>query len=297
MLKSKNKSEDRSPRSARVAKTDNSGRPMLGTLPDFDFPSILLIKTCSYLKAECWEDLAAVAYQSFNDCAVDKMLRLVQGHCSSSTSSDGLAVMQFSSEPGLFSPYVQSPLVFDISKSKLCPTATVFVPRASVLSATAARALTVSQNMYNKFAKVLGLAQQNNERPEVPLNEQALMNRRTSRPISVEDLEAPATPEEIRAAIVIQVAYKRALRRRAAPPPKDERVKLWYEQCLDAQTHLQGPKSYSQYFLGPLVHVLIWVDTLVRLLKSRRERIRRRLNKNTDHIQIEDLMERWTICE
>jgi hypothetical protein len=31
----------------------------------------------------------------------------------------------------------------------------------------AAGALTASQNMYNDFAKVLGLAQQNNERPEV----------------------------------------------------------------------------------------------------------------------------------
>jgi hypothetical protein len=31
----------------------------------------------------------------------------------------------------------------------------------------AAGALTASQNMHNEFAKVLGLAQQNNERPEV----------------------------------------------------------------------------------------------------------------------------------
>lgn len=31
----------------------------------------------------------------------------------------------------------------------------------------AAGALTASQNMYNEFAKVLSLAQQNNERPEV----------------------------------------------------------------------------------------------------------------------------------
>lgn len=31
----------------------------------------------------------------------------------------------------------------------------------------AAGTLTASQTMYNEFAKVLGLAQQNNERPEV----------------------------------------------------------------------------------------------------------------------------------
>ena len=125
------------------------------------------------------------------------------------------------------------------------------------------------------------------------------MNRGTTEAaatISVEDLEAPATPEEVKAATIIQVAYRRALKRRAGPPPKDERVKLWYDRCVNAQIHLQGPKAYSKYFLGPLVHVLIWADAMVRLLKNRRDRVKKKF-RPVEHTQIEDLMERLTVCK
>ena len=131
------------------------------------------------------------------------------------------------------------------------------------------------------------------------LNEQALINRGTVEPaatISVEYLEAPATPEEVKAATVIQVAYRRVLRRRAGPPPKVERVKWWYDQCANAQIHLQGPKAYSKYFLGPLVHVLIWADAMVCLLKNRRDRVKKKF-RPAEHTQIEDLMERLAVCK
>jgi hypothetical protein len=229
----------------------------------------------SYLKAQDWQELAAAAYESLNYCAVDKMVRLIQGQPSSSTS-DGLTVVQFSSKRNLLSQYIQSPLVFDIRKSKLRPTAKPFVPRSSVESATPVRA------------------------PSPAPNEQVFKNTGRVEPvatISLEDIRAPATPEEIKAAITIQVAYRRALRRREDLPSKDGRVKLWYDQCIDAQTHLQGPKTYSKYFLGPLVHVLIWADALVRLLKNRRERVKKKLHKNVDHIQLEDLMERMTMSK
>ena len=38
-------------------------------------------------------------------------------------------------------------------------------------------ALTASQNMYNEFAKVLGLAQQNNERPDVHVAPEGLASQ------------------------------------------------------------------------------------------------------------------------
>ena len=193
--------------------------------------------------------------------------------------SDGLTVLPFTGELSLFSRYTLSPLVIDIRKSKLRATAKTFVPHASTLSATVTRAPS-------------------------PAPDEALMNRGTVEPattISVEDLKAPARPEEIKAAVVIQVAYKQALGRRAAPPPKDGRVKSWYDQCVGAQTRLQGPKSYSKYFLGPLVHVLIWTDAIVRLLRNRKDRAKKkfRLADNTqiDHTRIEDWMERLAVCE
>jgi hypothetical protein len=184
--------------------------------------------------------------------------------------SDGAKTLQFTSKLSLFLPYMQSPLVVDIKKSKLRATAKAFVPSATVTRA-----------------------------PSPALNEQALMSREVPQPvatISVEDLEAPDIPEEIKAAIVIQVAYKRTLRRRAAPSPQDGKVKMWYDQCVCARMRLQGPKKYSKYFLGPLVHVLIWADSLVCLLKSRKEEVKKKF-KNADHIQIEDLTERLTTCK
>jgi hypothetical protein len=229
---------------------------------------------CSYLRAKSWEELEAVAYRSLNNCAVDRMVRLIHGQPCSSTL-DGLTVMQFSNKLSLFLPYILSPLVVAIRGPKRRATAISFVIRASALSSTVIGAPIPAEN------------------GQVPRSMEEA-NPKTS--ISVEGLEAPATPGEANAAIVIQVAYKRALRRRTTPSPKDGKVKLWYDQCVDAQTRLQGPKTYSKYFLGPLVHVLIWADSLVRLLKRRKMRLKKKF-KNTDHIRIEDLEEHLTTCK
>ena len=214
------------------------------------------------------------AYESLRDCEVDNVVRTVQftPQQDAPDSSDGLTVLQFTDKLSLFRPYTLSPLVTDFRKSKLRPTAKTFVP---VLSTTVTRA------------------------PSPALNEQALMSRgtvETAATLSVEELEAPATTEEVKAAIMIQVACKRALRRRATPLPEDGRVKLWYDRCVDAQECLQGPKAYSKYFLGPLVHVLIWADAVVRLLKNRKDRFKKKFSdKKFDHTQIEDLTERLTV--
>ena len=186
--------------------------------------------------------------------------------------SDGITPLPFINESSLFLRYRSSSLAINIKESWLRPTAKPFIPLA--LSATVTRA------------------------PSPALNEQAPMSRGTVEPaatISVKDLEAPVTPEEIEAATVIQVAYRRALKRRAAPPPKDGRVQLWYSRCIDAQMRLRGSKTYLQHFLGPLVHVLIWADAMVRLLRSRKDRVKKKF-RPADHTQIEDLMERLTVC-
>ena len=202
------------------------------------------------------------------------MVRTVQStqDQNASDASDGLTILTFTSELSLFSQYKSSPLVvIDVKGSKLRPIAKPFVPLA--LSTTVTRA------------------------PSPALNEQAL--RGTAEPtatISVEDLEAPAMPEEVNAATVIQVAYRRALRRRAGPPPEDGRVKWWYDQCVNARMHLQGPKAYSKYFLGPLVHVLIWAEAMVRLLRNRKDRVKKKF-RPVEHTQIEDLMERLAVCK
>ena len=234
---------------------------------------------CSYLKAQNWHELAMFAYKSLSDCAVDQMVRtvqLAQGR-NPHGPSDSLTVLPFTSEPSLFAPYISSPLVTDIRKSKLRATAKPFVPKSLAQSATVTRA------------------------PSPALNEQGLKKRGMADPavpISVEDLEAPATPGEIKAATVIQLAYRRVLRRREAPPSKDRRVKLWYDQCVSAQISLQGPKIYSKYFLGPLVHALIWADTMVRLLKNRKDRIKKKFRPaQIEHTQIEDFMARLAVCK
>jgi len=234
---------------------------------------------CSYLKAQNWHELAISACESFSDCAVDQMVRtvqLTQGH-HPHDPSEGLTDLPFTSELSLFAPYILSPLVNDIRKSKLRATAKTFVKKPLARSATVTRT------------------------PSPALNEQGLKNRGMAEPavpISVEDLEAPATPGEIKAVTVIQMAYRRALRRREAPPPKDRRVKLWYDQCVGAQIYLQGPKSYSKYFLGPLVHALIWADTMVRLLKNRKDRIKKKFRPaQIEHTQIEELMARLAVCK
>jgi len=234
---------------------------------------------CSYLKAQDWHELVISAYKSLSDCAVDQMVRtvqLIQGQ-HPHDPSDGLTVLPFTSELSLFAPYILSPLVNDIRKSKLRATAKTFVPKPLARSATVTRA------------------------PSPALNEQGLKNTGMADPavpISVEDLEAPATPREIKAATVIQMAYRLALGRREAPPSKDRRVKLWYDQCIGAQISLQGPKIYLKYFLGPLVHALIWADTMVRLLKNRKDRIKKKFRPaQIEHTQIEDLMTRLAVCK
>lgn len=194
-------------------------------------------------------------------------------------SPDGLTILPFTNEASLFLRHRSSPLAIEIRQSRLRATPRTFVPHVLALSATVTRA------------------------PSPALNEQVPMSRGTLEPtatISVKDLEAPVTPEENKAAISIQVAYRGALKRRAlkrqAAPPKGGRVKLWYGRCVDARKHLQGPGTYLLYFLGPLVHVLIWADDMVRLLRDRKDRVKKEF-RPADHTQIEELMDRLAVCE
>jgi len=97
---------------------------------------------CRYLKAQNWHELEISAYEYLSDCAVDQIVRtvrLAQGQ-NPPDPSDGLTVLPFTGELSLFAPYILSPLVNDIRKSKLRATAKTFVPKPLARSATVTRA-------------------------------------------------------------------------------------------------------------------------------------------------------------
>lgn len=114
--------------------------------------------------------------------------------------------------------------------------------------------------------------------------------------LSVEDMRAPVPAEEIRAAEVIQSAYRKARRRRRTAPKKtDEVFKKWYRQCAEVRNKLSGSRTYQIYLLGPLPHILVWADAAVRCLKSRRDGVRAKF-KGACHTEIEDLSDHLNVC-
>lgn len=114
--------------------------------------------------------------------------------------------------------------------------------------------------------------------------------------VSVEDLETPATAEEILAVLAIQTAYRTWRRRREANGKADGRVTKWYNQCIDAKPELGGPTSYNRYFLGPLVHVLIWVERAIQILKREKEAVQKEF-KGIQPRRFEDLGDRLATCK
>ena len=112
--------------------------------------------------------------------------------------------------------------------------------------------------------------------------------------LSVEDMRAPIPEEEIRAALVIQSAYRKACRRTAIKKT-DEVFKKWYRECVEVRDMLSGSRTYQMYLLGPLPHALVWADAVVRCLKSRRDSVRARF-KEACHTEIEDLSDHLNMC-
>jgi len=117
--------------------------------------------------------------------------------------------------------------------------------------------------------------------------------------VSVEDLRAPIPREEIRAAQVIQAAYRKACRRTSIKKT-DEVFKNWYSQCVEVRHMLSDPLTYQMYLMGPLPHALVWADAVVRCLKSRCDSVKAKF-KEACHTDIEELSDhlnacRWDTC-
>jgi len=117
--------------------------------------------------------------------------------------------------------------------------------------------------------------------------------------LSVEDMRAPIPKEEIRAALVIQSAYRKACRRTAIKKT-DEVFKKWYRECVEVRDMVSGSRTYQMYLLGPLPHALVWADAVVRCLKSRCDSVRAKF-KEACHTEIEELSDhlnawRWDTC-
>lgn len=112
--------------------------------------------------------------------------------------------------------------------------------------------------------------------------------------LSVEDMQAPIPEEEIQAARAIQCAFRKACRRNAIKKT-DEAFTTRYRECVEVRNILSGPRTYQIYFLGPLPHVLVWADAVVRCLKSRGDIVRAKF-KTVCHTEIEELNDHLNVC-
>jgi len=226
----------------------------------------------SYVQAQQWEHLATAVYESFDGSAVDQMVRLVRtSKPYSHQIHKGPASLQFRNEAELCATFTSSPLLI-IKKSTLRPAAQPFIP-ASVRRTEPRSHTSEVTSIIDLDSKGAGT---------------------TTSLLSVEDMKAPIPREEIRAALVIQAAYRKACRRTALKET-DEVFKKWYGQCAEVRNMLSGPRFYQMYLLGPLPHVLVWADAAVRCLKSRRDSVRAKF-KDTRHTEIEELSDHLNAC-
>lgn len=236
--------------------------------PELRYLAHVLNGSTRYLKAEDWSGLAEAAYASFDDCPFDKVVRLVLDAGPQVTPSKGKLVdLRFSSESAFYHHFAASPILTGTAKSRLAG-----IAKPCVLDRS--------------------------QPPPAPVQGQYIIRTPTARPsatVSVKDLEAPATAEEDLAALAIQLAYKMWCQRREANKKADERIAKWHNQCLKVRPLLGGPKSYTKYFLGPLVHVLIWVESAIHILEREREAVQKEFKK-PNHKLLEGLEDRFVTC-
>jgi len=224
-----------------------------------NFPPLL----AKYLKAEDWNALEAAAYGSFDDCPIDKMVRLVLDDDPQATPSK--SKLRFPNEAAFFRHFAASPLLTGTEISKLAANSEPFVlDHAQPPSAP------------EQSRSVIGIGKPTAE----PLST-----------VSIEDLETPATTEEVLAVVAIEMAYKTLRWRRETNGKADERITRWHDQCLEVRSVLNAPRSYIKYFLGPLVHVLIWVESATQVLKRQKDAVKKDFTK-AKHIFLEDLVDR-----
>jgi hypothetical protein len=198
------------------------------------------------------------------------MVRLVLVSDPQATPSKSKLVdLHFSSESAFYDHFAASPLFTGIEKSKLAVRSMPFV-----LDHT--------------------------QPPSAPKQGQSVIGTPTAETlapgtVSIEDLETPATMEEVLAVLAIEKAYILWRRRCETNRNADERIARWHDQCLKVIPVLGGPRSYIKYVLGPLVHVLIWVECAIQNLKREKEAVQKEFEK-AKHTLLEDLEGRLATC-
>lgn len=109
----------------------------------------------------------------------------------------------------------------------------------------------------------------------------------------VEQTDIAPTEEEIAAARYIQSFYRRLLRRRKITRTTSSEARtLWFKGCLEISDSLQLGLKYRVRFLGPLPHVLTFLEKANLSIHSVKKRALRRLKSpKTQHRELEEAQE------
>lgn len=107
----------------------------------------------------------------------------------------------------------------------------------------------------------------------------------------LEEPSVPVTEEELAAAEVFLVAYRRLLSRREAASLPDARTR-WYTRCLEITQKFKMRLKYRVMFLGPLPHALVCLEKANTDVYSMKKKANRRL-KVTEHEQLEEATEQF----
>ena len=106
--------------------------------------------------------------------------------------------------------------------------------------------------------------------------------------------EAPASPEEIQAALTIAAAYHRVITRKKEilKGINATRARFWsllYDQASSMEW--TGYKQYKLLMQGPLVHVLVCLDG-IKMFADQINRDSKKQLQGDDHRRLEELIER-----
>jgi len=102
--------------------------------------------------------------------------------------------------------------------------------------------------------------------------------------------EASPSPEEVRAALTFEVAYRRVMARKKADL---KRVRLW-SLLHDRASSMEWPKGkrYKLLMQGPLGHVLACLDGIKMFADQTKMDSKKQLRR-ADHTRLEELIERF----
>lgn len=106
--------------------------------------------------------------------------------------------------------------------------------------------------------------------------------------------------EETSKAVIIQRAYRKAVRRKRGGKHSGLQATrdAFFELCASAASGIDWPdrSQYQLLFLGPVTHALVAADRIHRHAYSAKQKARKQLSKLQDHQELEDARARQTKC-